>query len=103
MVKRTVCRVVGLVGAAVVFALAHGYGEYQIARSARTYIVVNGLERDLTPQELVSIHLIGDALRAIPFGVLAAGLLWLPLVLVARRLGSVPAVAGYLGAVVAGA
>jgi hypothetical protein len=102
MTKRVVLSITGLVGAAAAFAIADGIGEYQTARSARTYVVVNGVERDLTPEELVLHFLIGDTIRAIPFGALAAAMLSIPLFLAARALRSVPATAAYALGCIAG-
>jgi hypothetical protein len=86
----------GLVAAIATFAISNGLSEYRIARTARTYVVVNGVERDLTPGELVSSFLIGETIRAVPIGVVAAGLLCLPLTLAARVLESLPTAAAYL-------
>jgi hypothetical protein len=95
MTKGAVFFVIGLAAATAAFAVGNGINEYQIARSARTYVIVNGVERDLTPAELISSFLIGDTIRAIPFGAVAAGLLFVPLFFVARTFQSLPPAAAY--------
>lgn len=102
MAKRAVFWL-GLVGAIAAFAVANGWSEYHIACSSRTYVVVNGAERDLTPDELVSSFLIGGTIRAIPIGVVAVGLMCLPLALATRGLRSFPGAVAYLLAVGVGA
>jgi hypothetical protein len=86
----------GLVAAITAFAIAHGLSEYRIARSARTYMVVDGVERDLTPEELVSSFLIGNTIQAVPIGAVAVGLLCWPLTFAARRFRSFPGISAYL-------
>jgi hypothetical protein len=80
----------GLLTAVAAFAVANGWSDYQTARSVKTYIVVNGVERELTPSELVSSFLIGDSVRTVPIGVIAVTLLYLPLRRVARGLKFLP-------------
>jgi hypothetical protein len=91
-----------LVAAIAVFAITNGWSEYRIARSVRTSVVVNGVERDETPEELIVNFLIGDTVRAIPTGVVAVGLLCIPLTLVARLLRSVPRPVAHLEALAIG-
>ena len=102
MAKRVVLWL-GLLIAVATFAVANGWSEYQIARSARTYTVVNGVERDLTTNELVASFLIGDSIRAVPYGVVAVALLYWPLRRVARGLRPLPGSAAVPVGVVIGA
>jgi hypothetical protein len=95
MIKAALLGVIGILGATLAFALANGISEYQTARSSRTYTIVDGVERDLTPEELRSSFLIGDTIRAVPFGLIAASVLWIPILFVARAFRSVPRVAAY--------
>jgi hypothetical protein len=94
---------VGLVAAIAAFAITSGASEYRIARSARTYVVVDGVERDLTPEELVSSFLIGDTIQAVPIGVVVVGLLCFPLILAAGCLRALPGAAAYLVGIGVGA
>ena len=92
----------GLFFATSAFAVVHGLSEYQTARSVRTYVVVNGVEKDLTPDELVSDFLIDDTGRAFPFGFVASLLLCLPLSVATHGLRSFHATVAYWVAVGAG-
>jgi hypothetical protein len=94
----------GVVFAVATFAITHGWEEYQMARSGRSYTIVDGVERDLTPGELVSNILIGDSLLAVPFGIVAVAILYLPLWRVAvefKRLSRLSA--SLLGLLIGGA
>jgi hypothetical protein len=74
-----------------------------MARSTRTYIGSDGVERHVTPHELVSIFLVGETLRGIPVGFIGAGLLCFPLYFVAGALRAISASAAYPIAVATGA
>lgn len=93
----------GLLIAVAAFAIANGWSEYHVARSVRTYTIVNGVERDLTPDELMLSFLIGDSIRGVPIGVVAVALLYLPLRWVARGLRSLPGIAAVPAGVAIGA
>jgi hypothetical protein len=103
MARRVSFWALGLLGAAALFAVANGVGEYLTARSSQTFWVVNGVEHELTPDELVHVHLVGDTLSAIPSGLVVACLLSLPLFALALGLRRLPAAAAYPAAVGLGA
>jgi hypothetical protein len=103
MTKRVGLWLSGFMGAAALFAVAHGLNEYLMARSAQTHIGNDGVERHLTPEELLSTFLVGETLRAIPMGLMGAGLLCLPLFFVAGALRAASADAAYPIAVGIGA
>jgi hypothetical protein len=95
MIKAAILGVMGFLGATLAFALANGISEYQTALSSRTYTIIDGVERDLTSEELRSSFLIGDTIRTLPFGLIVAGALSIPLFFVARSLRSVSRLAAY--------
>jgi MFS family permease len=108
MIKAATLGVIGVVVGTLAFALANGIIEYRTALGSRTYTIIDGVERDLTPDELVSGFLIGATVRAIPFGAIAAFVLGVPMLLVANALRSVPRfaaylIAGFIGALAGGA
>src|SRR5262249_20249303 len=75
---RAFTRLLGVSLAVAAFAAVHGVSEYLIALSCRTSVVEGGVERDMTPEELVEVFLVGEALWAVPYGVVAGIVLYLP-------------------------
>ena len=68
MIKAAVLGVIGFIVGMLAFALANGITEYQTARGSPTYWIIAGVERDFTPDELVSSFLIGDTVRGARVG-----------------------------------
>lgn len=87
----------GVLGAVVAFSVIHGWAEYRILRTARVYEVVEGVERDLTQEELF-FRAMQDAVDSIPTGVFLVVVLCFPLTLTSRKLeGCPPALAQVAG------